>query len=144
MGGTGHAGGDGISMHRGDGRGRMIDAHLTTDSEYRLADWVRRKVVLLTGLGRVKDAEDTVRHYLYLPEIRKDEVERCIASGEYHKALAMLDEGIGLAQKMRHRGTEDKWLEMKREIYERQGDAGGVMDTTLKLFINSLKGTSIN
>lgn len=84
MGGTGHAGGDGISMHRGDGRGRMIDAHLTTDSEYRLADWVRRKVVLLTGLGRVKDAEDTVRHYLYLPEIRKDEVERCIASGEYH------------------------------------------------------------
>lgn len=139
MGGTGHAGGDGISMHRGDGRGRMIDAHLTTDSEYRLADWVRRKVVLLTGLGRVKDAEDTVRHYLYLPEIRKDEVERCIASGEYHKALAMLDEGIGLAQKMRHRGTEDKWLEMKREIYERQGDAGGVMDTTLKLFINSLK-----
>ena len=63
---------------------KMIDAHLTTDSEYRLADWVRRKVVLLTGLDRVKDAEDTVRHYLYLPEIRKDEVERCIASGEYH------------------------------------------------------------
>ena len=36
---------------------KMIDAHLTTDSEYRLADWVRRKVVLLTGLDRVKDAE---------------------------------------------------------------------------------------
>ena len=118
---------------------KMIDAHLSTESEYRLADWVRRKVVLLTGLDRVKDAEDTVCHYLYLPEIRKDEVERCIASGEYHKALAMLDKGIALAQKMRHRGTEDKWLEMKREIYERQGDAGGVMDTTLKLFINSLK-----
>ena len=118
---------------------KMIDAHLTTDSEYRLADWVRWKVVLLTGLGRVKDAEDTVRHYLYLPEIRKDEVDRCVASGEYRKAYAMLDKGIALAQKMRHRGTEDKWLEMKREIYERQGDAGGVMDTTLKLFINSLK-----
>lgn len=116
---------------------KMIDAHLTTDSEYRLADWVRRKVVLLTGLGRVKDAEDTVRHYLYLPEIRKDEVERCIASGEYHKALAMLDEGIGLAQKMRHRGTEDRWLEMKREIYKRQGDTDGFMNITRKLFMNS-------
>lgn len=118
---------------------KMIDAHLSTESEYRLADWVRRRVTLLTGLGRVKDAEDTVRHYLYLPEIRKDEVDRCVASGEYRKAYAMLDKGIALAQKMRHRGTEDKWLEMKREIYERQGDAGGVMDTTLKLFINSLK-----
>lgn len=116
---------------------KMIDAHLTTDSEYRLADWVRRKVVLLTGLDRVKDAEDTVRHYLYLPEIRKDEVERCIASGEYHKALAMLDEGIGLAQKMRHRGTEDRWLEMKREIYKRQGDTDGFMNITRKLFMNS-------
>ena len=117
---------------------KMIDAHLTTDSEYRLADWVHRRVTLLTGLGRVKDAEDT-RHYLYLPEIRKDEVDRCVASGEYRKAYAMLDKGIALAQKMRHRGTENKWLEMKREIYERQGDAGGVMDTTLKLFINSPK-----
>ena len=116
---------------------KMIDAHLTTDSEYRLADWVRRKVVLLTGLDRVKDAEDTVRHYLYLPEIRKDEVERCIASGEYHKAHAMLDEGIGLAQKMRHRGTEDRWLEMKREIYKRQGDTDGFMNITRKLFMNS-------
>ena len=118
---------------------KMIDAHLSTESEYRLADLVRRRVTLLTGLGRVKDAEDTVRHYLYLPKIRKDEVDRCVASGEYRKAYAMLDKGIALAQKMRHRGTEDKWLEMKREIYERQGDAGGVMDTTLKLFINSLK-----
>ena len=36
---------------------KMIGAHLSTESEYRLADWVRRKVVLLTGLGRVKDAE---------------------------------------------------------------------------------------
>lgn len=36
---------------------KMIDAHLSTESEYRLADWVRRRVTLLTGLGRVKDAE---------------------------------------------------------------------------------------
>lgn len=36
---------------------KMIDTHLSTESEYRLADWVHRRVTLLTGLGRMKDAE---------------------------------------------------------------------------------------
>ena len=117
----------------------MIDVHLRTESEYRLADWVQRKVHVLTGMGRTDEAADVVDRYLYLPEIRRDEVDKAVADGNYEKALAMLDEGIDLAEKNGHCGTKNTWMERKREVFEAQGRMDDIVEITRKMFLDSPK-----
>ena len=114
----------------------MIDVHLRTESEYRLADWARRKVDLLTGMGRMEEATAVIDRYLYLPKIRGDEVDKAVAEGEYGKALAMLDEGIALAEKNGHCGTRSCWKERKRKIFEAQGRVDDVVEITREMFLD--------
>lgn len=117
----------------------MIDIHLGTEPEYRLADWVQRKVHVLAGMGRTDEAADVVDRYLYLPEIRREEVDKAVEAGNYERALAMLDEGIDLAEKNGHYGTRNSWMERKREVFEAQGRVDDVVEITREMFLDSPK-----
>lgn len=117
----------------------MIDIHLRTEPEYRLADWVQRKVHVLAGMGRTDEAADVVDRYLYLPEIRREEVDKAVEAGNYERALAMLDEGIDLAEKNGHYGTRNSWMERKREVFEAQGRVDDVVEITREMFLDSPK-----
>lgn len=117
----------------------MIDIHLGTEPEYRLADWVQRKVHVLAGMGRTDEAADVVDGYLYLPEIRREEVDKAVEAGNYERALAMLDEGIDLAEKNGHYGTRNSWMERKREVFEAQGRVDDVVEITREMFLDSSK-----
>lgn len=117
----------------------MIDIHLRTEPEYRLADWVQRKVHVLAGMGRTDEAADVVDRYLYLPEIRREEVDKAVGAGNYERALAMLDEGIDLAEKNGHYGTRNSWRERKREVFEAQGRVDDVVEITREMFLDSPK-----
>lgn len=117
----------------------MIDIHLRTEPEYRLADWVQRKVHVLAGMGRTDEASDVVDRYLYLPEIRREEVDKAVEAGNYERALAMLDEGIDLAEKNGHYGTRNSWMERKREVFEAQGRVDDVVEITREMFLDSPK-----
>lgn len=117
----------------------MIDIHLRTEPEYRLADWVQRKVHVLAGMGRTDEAADVVDRYLYLPEIRREEVDKAVGVGNYERALAMLDEGIDLAEKNGHYGTRNSWRERKREVFEAQGRVDDVVEITREMFLDSPK-----
>lgn len=117
----------------------MIDIHLGTEPEYRLADWVQRKVHVLAGMGRTDEAADVVDGYLYLPEIRREEVDKAVEAGNYERALAMLDEGIDLAEKNGHYGTRNSWRERKREVFEAQGRVDDVVEITREMFLDSPK-----
>lgn len=117
----------------------MIDIHLGTEPEYRLADWVQRKVHVLAGMGRTDEAADVVDGYLYLPEIRREEVDKAVEAGNYERALAMLDEGIDLAEKNGHYGTRNSWMERKREVFEAQGRVDDVVEITREMFLDSPK-----
>ena len=117
----------------------MIDIHLGTEPEYRLADWVQRKVHVLAGMGRTDEASDVVDRYLYLPEIRREEVDKAVEAGNYERALAMLDEGIDLAEKNGHYGTRNSWRERKRDVFEAQGRVDDVVEITREMFLDSPK-----
>ena len=117
----------------------MIDIHLRTEPEYRLADWVQRKVHVLAGMGRTDEAADVVDRYLYLPEIRREEVDKAVGAGNYERALAMLDEGIDLAEKNGHYGTRNSWMERKRDVFEAQGRVDDVVEITREMFLDSPK-----
>lgn len=117
----------------------MIDIHLRTEPEYRLADWVQRKVHVLAGMGRTDEAAEVVDGYLYLPEIRREEVDKAVEAGNYERALAMLDEGIDLAEKNGHYGTRNSWRERKRDVFEAQGRVDDVVEITREMFLDSPK-----
>ena len=117
----------------------MIDIHLRTEPEYCLADWVQRKVHVLAGMGRTDEASDVVDRYLYLPEIRREEVDKAVEAGNYERALAMLDEGIDLAEKNGHYGTRNSWMERKRDVFEAQGRVDDVVEITREMFLDSPK-----
>lgn len=103
---------------------------------YDLYQLVLRKVDLLLGQKEQKKADDTIRQYLYLSEIRKMEVEKLMAHEQYGEAIRLLDEGIGIAEKEGHSGTVNEWIRFKLKIYEMTNCTSKVIDTCRLLFIS--------
>ena len=50
---------------------------------WELYKLIERKVDILRALHREEEAQATIKFYLYLPEIRKQEVERYIENQQY-------------------------------------------------------------
>jgi hypothetical protein len=57
-------------------------------------------------------ANETIRQYLYLTEIREMEVEKLIVRCQYDEAIRLLDEGIEIAKEEIYPGTDSKWLKL--------------------------------
>lgn len=116
----------------------LIDSLLEERKEsYDLYKLVLRKIELLDRLNEQKKAANVISQYLYLPEIRRSEIEKLMLDGQYPKAIKLADEGIVLAQKEHHIGTVDEWLRLKLDIYELSDNAREVINTCRQLFIHN-------
>lgn len=104
-------------------------------SSYDQYRYVSQKVDILREINRDAEADETVRHYLYLPEIRQKEVEKLQRKQRYAEALQLLDEGITIAKENGHSGTENQWLRAKLDIFELQGDTASAISVCRQLFI---------
>lgn len=113
----------------------LIDRHLEEESEYRLPEWVRKKVEILSRLGRTDEVRLLYDNYLYLPEIRNDVVYQEIETKDYSKALKLIDDGIRLAQKDGSYGTEKRWIEAKIEVYALTKDIKSEIEYSRRMFI---------
>lgn len=114
----------------------LIDGLLKTRKDaYDLYQLVFRKVNLLLELHEEQKANDTIRQYLYLPEVRNMEVKKLIAGSRYDEAIRLLDEGIEIAEKEMHPGIVNEWLEMKLEVYERAHRTSEAIDMCRQLFV---------
>lgn len=60
---------------------------------------VLRKIEILKELGKTTEVEATISEFLYLPEIRRQEVEKLLDEKCYEKAISMLNEGIVIAER---------------------------------------------
>lgn len=103
---------------------------------YDLYQLVLRKVDLLLGQNEQEKADETIRQYLYLSEIRKMEVEKLMTQCRYEEAIRLLDEGIELAEKEMNAGTKHEWIKLKLEIYEKTNRTLDIIDTCRLLFIS--------
>ena len=54
-------------------------------------------VNLLLDQNEEQNADDTIRQYLYLTEIRRMEVDKLIARCQYDEAICWLNDGIVIA-----------------------------------------------
>lgn len=102
---------------------------------FELYEVVFRKVSLLQKMGEGKKADATIRQYLYLPQIRRREVDQLIANSQYTEAFHLLDEGIRLAEKEDKEGTVCEWQEKKLAIYEKLNNTVAVIDICRQLFL---------
>lgn len=103
---------------------------------YNLYQLVLRKVDLLLNQKEHEKADETIRQYLYLSEIRKMEVEKLMTQCRYEEAIRLLDEGIELAEKEMYDGRKLEWIELKLEIYEKTNRTLDIIDTCRLLFIS--------
>lgn len=105
-------------------------------SSWELYKLIEKKINILRSLRREEEVQATIDTYLYLPEIRKHEVQRFIANRQYDSAILLLDEGIHIAQKNRHLGTIRDWMEQKLSIYEETNQTINIIDLCRQLFIS--------
>lgn len=114
---------------------KLIDRHLAEESEYRLPEWVRKKVEILSRLGRTDEVRHLYDNYLYLPEIRNDVIKQEIEAKDYSKALTLINDGIRLAQQDGSYGIERRWIEAKIEIYALNKDIKSEIEYSRRMFI---------
>ena len=105
-------------------------------SSWELYKLIEKKINILRSLRREEEVQATIDTYLYLPEIRKHEVQRFIANRQYDSAILLLDEGIRIAQKNRYLGTIRDWPEQKLSIYEETNQTVNIIDLCQQLFIS--------
>lgn len=116
----------------------MLDSMIKeTTKEYDLPSYVRRKVDLLEKMGRESDAEATIRQFLYLPEIRKDEVDKAIDDNDLERALRLAEEGRQIAVEKHVDWTETEWMKTKLNIYSRMGNTPNQISIARQLFVRN-------
>jgi len=114
----------------------IIDEALKIEPDsFRTDSLVISKIKLLENAGRKEEIEDVVSSYLYLPEIRKIRLEELISKKQYEKALALIDEGINIAEKKKHPGTVTDWKDEKLSVYKSMGNKGKTIELAEDLFI---------
>ena len=118
----------------------LIDGLLETRKDtYDLYQLVLRKVNLLLEQNEEQKANETIRQYLYLTEIRRMEVDKLIARCQYDEAICLLNDGIEIAEREMHSGTVGEWLKMKLDIYEITHRVSEVIDTCRLIYYSKLK-----
>lgn len=98
---------------------------------------VLRKIEILKELGKTTEVEATISEFLYLPEIRRQEVEKLLDEKCYEKAISMLNEGIVIAERGGNLGTLREWQEQLLSIYEEVHNVAKVIEMCRLLFIHT-------
>jgi tetratricopeptide (TPR) repeat protein len=115
----------------------IIDEALKNKPDsFRTCSLVKLKIELLEKENKKAEAEKIISHYRYLPEIRKIRLEELLSERQYEKAIALIDEGISLAEKKGHWGTVSDWKDEKLSVYKLMGNKEKVIELAEELFVN--------
>lgn len=102
-----------------------------------LSQLVLYNIQILEKFNELEKAKATLQNYLYLPDIREQEVNKLINSLQYDKALLLLDDGIKKAIKEGETYTAGKWRERQLFIYETTNNVPKCIELYRELFISS-------
>ena len=98
---------------------------------------VVRKIEILKELGKTAEVETTISEFLYLPEIRRQEIAKLLEGKCYEKAIGMLNEGIVIAERAGELGIVGEWQEQLLSIYEEMHDVAKIIEMCRLLFIHT-------
>lgn len=78
-------------------------------------------------MGKTAEVETTISEFLYLPEIRRQEIAKLLEGKCYEKAIGMLNEGIVIAERAGELGIVGEWQEQLLSIYEEMHDVAKLL-----------------
>ena len=98
---------------------RMLDEMMSRPDIYdsNRAEYALRKITLLEKMGRKDDAMKVIEQYLYMPEVRKREVEKAVERKDFQDAITLIKDGQKIAEEKNRNIVE--WKELELDIYRR-------------------------
>jgi hypothetical protein len=114
---------------------RLLDEMMSKPGLYDSdrAEYALRKIGILEKNGRTDEARKTIKQYLYLPEVRKREVEKAVERKDYAEAIRLIKDGLKIAVD-NNRSTRE-WKELELDVYRRTNDKAKQIEQCRELFI---------
>ena len=119
---------------------RLLDEMLLRPdiSDSNRAEYALRKIALLEKMGRKNDAKKVIEQYLYMPEVRKREIEKAAQAKDFEKALTLIRSGQEIAEENDRSIVE--WKELELDIYRQTQNKPKQAELCRELFIRK-RGT---
>ena len=98
---------------------RMLDEMILQPDIYdsNRAEYAIRKITLLEKMGRKDDAMKAIEQYLYMPQVRKREIEKAVERKDFQNAITLIKGGQKIADEKNQSIVE--WKELELDIYRR-------------------------
>lgn len=101
--------------------------------------WRRRSLACnvwrtMLELGKEAQAIAFFEQNADIPELREEYVKLLLEQGKMEEALSVIDQGISIAKKAGHTGTEYSWIDRKLGVYEKMDDKEQVVKIASFLF----------
>lgn len=97
--------------------------------------YVKRKIDMLRQMGREEDAEKTEQKFIYLPEIRRNVVNRLVDQKNYAEAERLVRSAIDMDKAEGRNYQAESWTERLLEIYELTGNKTRQTEVAKELFV---------
>ena len=93
----------------------MISRQGLSDSDR--AEYVLRKIALLEKMDRKDDAAKATEQYLYMPQVRKRQIEKAIERRDFQTAITLIKGGQKQAEEQNRSIVQ--WKELELDVYRR-------------------------
>jgi len=114
---------------------RLLDEMMSKpglyDSDH--AEYALRKIGILERNGRTDEAKKTIKQYLYLPEVRKREVEKAVGRKDYAEAIRLIKDGQKIA--VDNKRSTREWKVLELDVYRRTKDKAKQIELCRELFV---------
>ncbi|MDR0729263.1 MAG: SWIM zinc finger family protein [Prevotellaceae bacterium] len=116
---------------------RMIEEALKNNpNASRTHSLVISKIEFLKSAHKKEEVEKVMTNYLHIPAIREIKLTELLSTKQYPQALALLDEGISLAEKQGLSGIVSDWKDQKLSVYQLTDNREKVIELAEDLFVN--------
>lgn len=114
---------------------RLLDEMISKPGLYDSdrAEYALRKIGILERNGRTDEARKAINQFLYLPEVRKREVEKAVERKDYAQAIRLIKDGLKIAAND-NRSTKE-WKVFELDVYRRTNDKAKQIELCRELFV---------
>lgn len=105
--------------------------------QYKMKQYLGFKSYLLEKEGKIQEAEKIITDNIHISDFRQQVVDAKLAAGEINRAIKLIEDGIEIAKKDGHAGTETNWKEQLLKIYIKQNDTGNARKQALELYFKN-------
>ena len=102
--------------------------------QYKLKKYFQHKANLLRAEGNTEDAEKIITNNIHIPDFRQKVVDAKLAEEKTEEAITLILDGIEIAKKDGHWGSESNWKEQLLTIYTSQKDTENIRKWAFGLY----------